>query len=130
MAVPTTKAALARVVHQYKNCKSKNKHTLRRIKYYQKLLEAWPDWADTSKIQAVYKRRDSLNRITGKVHHTDHMVPISNNYVCGLHNEFNLQVLTEVENLQKSNHTWPDMWNEQNDLSLECRRVHQYALPL
>jgi len=130
VATPTTKEALARVVQQYKRCKSKNKHTLRRIKYYEKLLAAWPDWAEPVEIQKIYKERDRLNRITGKVHHVDHIVPVSNDYACGLHNEFNLQVLTEVENLQKSNHYWPDMWMDQAEFLLDCRRVHQYALPL
>lgn len=71
-----------------------------------------PEWADKKKINAIYKKSKSL----GAKHHVDHMVPLINPRVCGLHVEYNLEVLTEKANLAKGNHTWPDMWNEQSQL--------------
>lgn len=70
---------------------------------------AQPKWADTSRIFEIYRFRDTLSEITGIEHHVDHIVPLTSKLVCGLHNEFNLQVLPGVENLKKHNRHWPDM---------------------
>ena len=39
----------------------------------------------------------------------DHIVPLKNPIVCGLHVESNLQVIPELENIRKGNRRWPDM---------------------
>lgn len=70
---------------------------------------AQPKWADSSKILEIYRLRDSLSAKTGIEHHVDHIVPLTSDIVCGLHNEFNLQVLPAPDNLKKHNRHWPDM---------------------
>ena len=70
---------------------------------------AQPKWADSSRILEIYRLRDVLSESTGIEHHVDHIVPLTSKLVCGLHNEFNLQVLPGVENLKKHNRHWPDM---------------------
>lgn len=70
---------------------------------------AQPKWADSSKILEIYRLRDSLSLSTGVEHHVDHIVPLTSDIVCGLHNEFNLQVLPASDNLKKHNRHWPDM---------------------
>jgi len=60
-------------------------------------------WADKDKMKKVYEERDAKTRETGIEHQVDHIVPILGKRVCGLHNEFNLQVLTKQENQRKSN---------------------------
>lgn len=64
---------------------------------------ATPGWANQDKMKEVYRERDKTTAGTGIQHHVDHIIPIVNNLVCGLNNEFNLQVLTKTENLRKSN---------------------------
>lgn len=67
-----------------------------------KIKRATPLWADQLKIDSIY-----FNRKKG--FHVDHIVPITSNLVCGLHNEFNLQYLSMSDNIKKGNRYWPDM---------------------
>ena len=129
MGTPVSREALRLWLEKvdYEKASTKTKLSLN---YYFRLLPAWPMWANEQQIRRFYAEAKWLHRVTGKKFHVDHIIPLCNDYVCGLHNEFNLQVLTETENLQKSNNYWPDMWMEQSEFPLECRRVHQYALPL
>ena len=66
-------------------------------------LKASPIWADKEQIRLIYAYRSFLEKSTGIKHHVDHIVPLQNKYVCGLHNEFNLRVVTAKENLRKKN---------------------------
>lgn len=70
---------------------------------------ATPRWADHEKIAEFYFAAEFLGMVTGEWYHVDHMVPLRNGAVCGLHNQFNLQILPALENLKKSNRIWPDM---------------------
>lgn len=62
-----------------------------------------PKWADTEKMKWFYTERDRLNRETGQTYHVDHIIPIKHKEVCGLNVEFNLQLLTDRDNMMKSN---------------------------
>lgn len=57
---------------------------------------ATPSWANSFKINEIYN-----NRPEG--YHVDHIVPLSNSKVCGLHCEYNLQYLPVLENIRKNN---------------------------
>jgi len=72
-------------------------------------LQATPLWADRSKMKLFYGEAARLTEETGIPHHVDHIIPLKNKYVCGLHCEANLQVIPGPENLAKSNHIWPGM---------------------
>ena len=60
------------------------------------------DWSD-KKNKEIYKAARMLSLETGIEHHVDHIIPLVHEMVCGLHNEFNLQVLPWYENISKGN---------------------------
>lgn len=72
------------------------------------LLSA-PVWACKEKMKGFYEDAVRLSNETGIPHEVDHIVPIKSKYVCGLHCEFNLQVVPREVNRRKSNLYWPDM---------------------
>ena len=67
---------------------------------------AMPTWADTIKIGKIYKACARITRTTGIKHHVDHYYPLKSDLVSGLHNEFNLRIITAFDNLTKGN-TFP-----------------------
>jgi 5-methylcytosine-specific restriction endonuclease McrA len=64
---------------------------------------AWatPAWGDKKAIAAIYAEARMLTVKTGIPHEVDHIVPIQGAKVCGLHVEYNLQILTKSENVRK-----------------------------
>lgn len=70
---------------------------------YAAKVKATPAWASREKIKEIYKLACERGM------EVDHIVPLRSRRVCGLHCEFNLQLLTEEENNKKGNRVWPDM---------------------
>ena len=64
---------------------------------------AMPKWADRKAILRIYHEASRLGM------QVDHIVPLQSPYVCGLHWEGNLQLLTREQNSAKKNYWWPDM---------------------
>lgn len=64
---------------------------------------ATPLWASIEKVKAFYEAARKITELTGIKHHVDHIVPLRGANVCGLHNEFNLQIIPADLNLSKSN---------------------------
>ena len=91
-----------------KNNKEKvNANKMRRIA---SKLMATPKWANHQAIGCYYEFATIKTRITGKQWEVDHIVPLQSKYVCGLHTDYNLEVITKHKNISKLNRSWPDMW--------------------
>lgn len=67
---------------------------------------ATPKWLSVEQkleIRLKYRLAIELSRRTGVRHAVDHIVPLQGDMVCGLHVPWNLDVVTQEENLKKSN---------------------------
>jgi len=65
--------------------------------------KSMPPWANKLAIRSLYIKARQLSAETGIKHEVDHIIPSNHPLVCGLHVETNLQVITEFENITKSN---------------------------
>lgn len=83
------------------------KHRANEAKRRAQKKQATPSWANQAAMKKIYEQAAQLERKTGISYHVDHIYPLENPYLCGLHVENNLQILTEKENCSKSNRTWP-----------------------
>lgn len=79
--------------HYYNN---KDMYVAASAKRRAALINAIPPWADLEKIKEIYKNCPEGYQV-------DHIYPLQNPTICGLHVENNLQYLTEAENKSKSN---------------------------
>ena len=71
----------------------------------QKLL-ATPKWLTQTQLDEMvqlYKLREQLSSEKGIMYHVDHIIPLINEDVCGLHVPWNLQVIPAVDNMKKGN---------------------------
>jgi hypothetical protein len=68
--------------------------------------DATPPWltrAQKKEIRALYQMAITMSKLTGERYVVDHIVPLQGEIVCGLHVPWNMRVMTQLENLQKSN---------------------------
>jgi len=72
-------------------------------------IEATPKWANKFFMEEIYDLAMRRTKSTGFTWNVDHIVPVNSPKVCGLHCEFNLQVIPESQNKSKGNRYWPDM---------------------
>jgi 5-methylcytosine-specific restriction endonuclease McrA len=96
-------------VRQYKD-----KHKQNNPEYYKALTSvrkrrhrsATPKWITKEQkveMRKLYLDAQRLTKITGERYVVDHIIPLINPEVCGLHVPWNLRVMTQEENLRKSN---------------------------
>lgn len=92
----------------------KKKHKLGNLEYYKTLTntrrrrfrDATPKWLSyiqKQSIKALYMQAMTLTKLTSERYVVDHIVPLHGETVCGLHVPWNLRVITQEENLVKSN---------------------------
>lgn len=89
----------------YSEWARKNKHIVNALiaRRTATKIRATPLWADHDAMRAIYAEAVRLTTASGVKHEVDHIVPLCNPVVCGLHWEGNLRVITKVENIRKSN---------------------------
>ena len=97
------------VLREYRNAWKVNNKTqvladnkVRRRKH----REATPPWLtrkQKSEIRQLYQIAITMTQTTGEQYVVDHIVPLRSHEVCGLHVPWNLRVITQEENLKKSN---------------------------
>ena len=96
-------------VRQYKD-----RHKEKNPEYYKALTSvrkrrhrsATPKWVTKEQkleMRKLYLSAQRLTKLTGERYVVDHIVPLINPEVCGLHVPWNLRVMTQEENLKKSN---------------------------
>ena len=74
----------------------------KRLKRLNKHRQAIPAWCETAAIAILYRIRKNRSRYRGE-HHVDHVIPLQNDLVCGLHCLDNLEVVPALDNQSKSN---------------------------
>jgi Na+-translocating ferredoxin:NAD+ oxidoreductase RnfC subunit len=89
-------AARTRQWHKDNRDKSAAQCSLRRCRKKQ----ACPNWLTKDQKEEMTAFYTTAAAVGG---HVDHIIPLTNKDVCGLHVPWNLQVLTPEENLKKSN---------------------------
>jgi hypothetical protein len=68
--------------------------------------DATPPWLtrrQKTEIRQLYQIAITMTKTTGEQYVVDHIIPLSGESVCGLHVPWNLRVITQEENLAKSN---------------------------
>ena len=75
-----------------------------------KILKATPLWANKNIINAIYQKAYLISKQSGIQYEVDHIIPLQGKNVCGLHNEFNLQIITMTTNRQKATNYKDEEW--------------------
>lgn len=74
------------------------------VKRSRSIRQAVPPWYDALVVRSIYARARALTESTGIAHEVDHIIPLCNPRVCGLHVQDNLRVITKTDNRKKHNY--------------------------
>jgi hypothetical protein len=74
-----------------------------RRKRNQQATPKWLTYTQKKEIRSLYIIAQTSTKITGVKYVVDHIVPLVGDTVCGLHVPWNLQIMTQEDNLLKSN---------------------------
>ncbi len=99
----------AEVLRQYRNAWKQNNlvqvraDTKARRRKHRQATPPWLSRKHKSEIRQIYQIAITMTKTTGEQYVVDHIVPLRSDTVCGLHVPWNLRVITQEENLAKSN---------------------------
>jgi hypothetical protein len=97
------------LVRRYRNTWKKNNKvqvradTKARRRKHREATPTWLTRKQKSEIRQIYQIAITMTQTTGEQYVVDHIVPLRSDVVCGLHVPWNLRVITQEENLAKSN---------------------------
>lgn len=104
--------AIARPIEDRRRYKAKHKaenldlyraYTSLRKRRHKNATPPWLTYTHKENIKAMYRIAMEMTRMTGERYVVDHIEPLLSDEVCGLHVPWNMRVVTQVENLKKSN---------------------------
>jgi 5-methylcytosine-specific restriction endonuclease McrA len=96
-------------LREYRNAWKMNNHvqvnasTKARRRKHRQATPSWLTKKQKSEIRQLYQIAITMTKTTGEQYVVDHIVPLRGGDVCGLHVPWNLRVITQEENLKKSN---------------------------
>jgi 5-methylcytosine-specific restriction endonuclease McrA len=99
----------AEVLREYRNTWKQNNmvqvraDTKARRRKHRQATPPWLTRRQKSEIRQLYQIAITMTKTTGEQYVVDHIVPLRSDVVCGLHVPWNLRVMTQEENLKKSN---------------------------
>lgn len=97
------------VLKEYRDAWKKNNltqvraDTKARRRKHRQATPPWLNRKQKSEIRQLYQIAITMTKTTGEQYVVDHIVPLRSDFVCGLHVPWNLRVMTQEENLKKSN---------------------------
>ena len=103
IGVKTKKKYIGKLPYKDRSSEQKGKYIAYMVERRKRRDKSMPPWADRKAIQNIYIEARRLTAETGIKYEVDHIIPSNHPLVCGLHVEFNLQILTEFENISKNN---------------------------
>lgn len=102
-ARPPEEKRAARNKYKENNLDAVRVDTNARRRRHREATPAWLTDEQRATMKKMYVTARNLTKLTGVQYVVDHIVPLRSDVVCGLHVPWNLQVITQEENLRKSN---------------------------
>jgi hypothetical protein len=100
---PKEKVAVYKQNHKKNNPEYYKALTSVRKRRHKNATPLWINADQKMQMRKLYLSAQEMTKITGERYVVDHIVPLINEAVCGLHVPWNLRVITQKENLLKSN---------------------------
>lgn len=103
MARPRKKVQEYRRAHKQRNPEVYKALCSVRKRRHRNATPTWITPEQKLEMRQLYLTAQDLTKMTGELYVVDHIIPLINDDVCGLHVPWNLRVITQEENLKKSN---------------------------
>jgi hypothetical protein len=90
-------------IHKQRNPDYYNALTSLRKRRHKNATPSWLTRKQKTEIKQLYLIAITMTKTTGERYVVDHIIPLLGKDVCGLHVPWNMRVITQEENLKKSN---------------------------
>lgn len=102
-ARPTEEKRAYKALYKKSNPELYKALTSFRRRRFRDATPVWLTHRQKTEMRELYKIAITMSRTTGERYVVDHIVPLNGETVCGLHVPWNLRVITQDDNLAKSN---------------------------